>query len=167
MNIKSINTICFCLLWLNVSDFPRLRRNCITTNMFSVEIKSWLKVARKAKNLNDLSAAIPKGQILKVVEFQQLLQEKAPLLQEAARSLMNCKLVFCLYFYFFLIFKFSEAHEYKPKGYSTFNTQLGEDPVTAIRTLKSRLREMSISCATKDRLVKVKMILKCFQRLLF
>uniref|UniRef100_A0AC35FN47 Uncharacterized protein n=1 Tax=Panagrolaimus sp. PS1159 TaxID=55785 RepID=A0AC35FN47_9BILA len=48
-----------------------------------------------------------------------------------------------------------EAHKYKPNGYKSFNTQLGEDPVTAIRTLKIRLRELSISSATKDRPVKI------------
>uniref|UniRef100_A0A914Z2S9 Uncharacterized protein n=1 Tax=Panagrolaimus superbus TaxID=310955 RepID=A0A914Z2S9_9BILA len=47
-----------------------------------------------------------------------------------------------------------EAHKYKRNGYKNFDTQLGADPVTAIRTLKSRLRELSISSATIDRPVK-------------
>ncbi|KAE9552760.1 hypothetical protein FO519_004022 [Halicephalobus sp. NKZ332] len=47
-----------------------------------------------------------------------------------------------------------EGNEYRRNGYETFNSQLGEDPMTALRTLKNRLRTMNVSSSAKDRTVK-------------
>uniref|UniRef100_A0AC34QSS7 Uncharacterized protein n=1 Tax=Panagrolaimus sp. JU765 TaxID=591449 RepID=A0AC34QSS7_9BILA len=53
-------------------------------------------------------------------------------------------------------YKFKE-HEYQRSGYETFNSQLGEDPITALRTLKSHLQEMSVSSTIKDKTAKAEL----------
>uniref|UniRef100_A0A914BZ76 Centrosomal protein CEP104 Zn finger domain-containing protein n=1 Tax=Acrobeloides nanus TaxID=290746 RepID=A0A914BZ76_9BILA len=47
-----------------------------------------------------------------------------------------------------------ESHPYKPLGFETMNSKLGEDPITEIRTMKNRLRKMAVSSTLNDSQVK-------------
>jgi hypothetical protein len=52
-------------------------------------------------------------------------------------------------------FEFRESHPYKPSGFETMNTELGEDPLTSLRTMNNRLRKMAVSSSLDDKQIKV------------
>src|SRR3569833_2365734 len=52
-------------------------------------------------------------------------------------------------------FKFRDSHPYKPSGFETMDTELGEDPLTSLRTMNNRLRKMAVSSSLDDKQVKV------------
>uniref|UniRef100_A0A7E4UW70 TRAF-type domain-containing protein n=1 Tax=Panagrellus redivivus TaxID=6233 RepID=A0A7E4UW70_PANRE len=47
-----------------------------------------------------------------------------------------------------------EPHAYKPIGYKTFKSELGDDPLTALKILKTRIRNMSITTDAKSYPIK-------------
>ena len=64
-------------------------------------------------------------------------------------------------------FEFRESHPYKPHGFETMNSKIGEDPITEIRTMKNRLRKLAVSSTLNNNQVKVWEYASALTRMLF
>lgn len=54
-----------------------------------------------------------------------------------------------------LIFDFRPNNVYKPSGYQGKSSELGEDPLTTVRTLRNNLRKRALHYEKQDLPVKV------------